>query len=86
MARKTVSVEAIKAQCNLILRTNEMSAAYRQGIAEVVSSILMDTDNYRGFRYLRQHEVPVGHAPGMRESDNYDERFADTDPTRIEYR
>lgn len=85
MSRKTVSVDVIKAQCNLILRTSEMSAAYRQGIAEVVSSILMDTGNYRGFRYLHQGEVPAGHEPGINPSDDYDERFAGTDPTRIQY-
>jgi hypothetical protein len=62
-----------------------MNPAYRQGISEVVSSILMDTGNYRGFRYLHQNEVPAGFAPGIFPSDNYDERFEGTDPTRIQY-
>jgi len=85
MSRKTVSVDMIKAQCNLIFRTNQMSPAYRQGISELVSNILMDTGNYRGFRYLHQDEVPEDELPGIYPSDNYDKRFEGTDPTRIQY-
>ena len=62
-ARKTADVATIKAQANKAL-TDETARhwqheahgtagarAYRMGVAAVLESILMDTGNYRGFRF-----------------------------------
>jgi hypothetical protein len=68
MAKKTIPVEFIKNQVNEFLRTSESpfsSVDYRQSQISLLTSILMETGNYSGFRYLGIDEVPVKEKPGI---------------------
>jgi hypothetical protein len=53
MARKTVSVEYVKERANTFLATSDDSmAGMRRGMAALLESVLFETGNYKGFRYL----------------------------------
>lgn len=53
MARKTVSVEYVRSQANMMLRQSVPEwDRERVAIAGLVENVLMETGNYRGFRYL----------------------------------
>jgi hypothetical protein len=62
--RKTFLVEALKRKVNHRNRTSTCTAAARDGWNSVLSDVLMETGNYKGFRYLTQEEVPPGYEPG----------------------
>lgn len=52
MARKTVDVQQVKDKANLMLEDSITSyVAERYGIGALLESILMDTGNYKGFRW-----------------------------------
>jgi hypothetical protein len=64
MARKTIDVEQVKDKANKALSDPDTQAnqvryqggegravAYRQGVAAVLESVLMDTGNYKGFEF-----------------------------------
>lgn len=59
-ARKTVSVEAIVDQVNASLKESTCSPDIRYGMCTVVEQVLMESGNYRGFRFLSQEELPNG--------------------------
>jgi hypothetical protein len=51
--RKTIDVERIREIANgMLARSDDDRADGREAIATLVESILMETGNYRGFRYL----------------------------------
>lgn len=55
MARKTVDVASIKALANTILAsggTDDAAKSVRHGVILMVEQLLLDADNYKGFRYL----------------------------------
>lgn len=91
MSRKTILVNDVKDKINLILATdqNNDNTTRRNLIAHLVN-ILMDTGNYKGFRHLDINEIPAGHNPGIRFGENgemlsYEERFKNTDNSRVMY-
>jgi hypothetical protein len=52
-ARKTVTVEAVKAAANAMLRDSIPAMTDgRVGIATLLERVLHDTGNYKGFRYI----------------------------------
>lgn len=65
--RKTVSVAWLLHKANTFnrLSTGEDSKGFRMGHNSFISTILQETGNYAGFRYLVDSEVPVGEKPGM---------------------
>ena len=52
MARKTVSVDFVKTRVNALLAAPTPTASERLAAAAVLESVLMETDNYKGFKYL----------------------------------
>jgi hypothetical protein len=91
--RKTINVDSITAQINDMIRLSTGTPQQRQGLLAAIETILHETGNYKGFRYLTQNEVPAGfHRPGINIShidgqhlENYDARFENTDRTRVAY-
>lgn len=63
MARKTIDIDTVKASANKALSDPAVHAnqeryhgvrgavAYRQGVAAVLESVLMDSGNYHGFQF-----------------------------------
>ena len=108
MARKTINVEKVKGMANRALEASmrwcdeeakyvDVDRYWRQGVMLMVEQVLMDSDNYKGFRYLREDEVPEKALPGIRETESgfgksIEElediqfgRFENTDNTRVRY-
>ena len=51
--RKTIEVEQVKAIANAMLQNSDDDRAEgRVSVAVLLERVLMDTDNYKGFRYL----------------------------------
>ena len=90
---KTIKVEKIRTQVNSMIQCSICSPDGRQGMIQALESILHESGNYNGFRYMLPDEVPAGHLPGINNniSDDvtHDElstaRFNNTDPTRVQY-
>ncbi len=64
--------------------------SYRRALVVTLEDILHETGNYRGFRYLDQSEVPPDNKPGINvgpdgEQLPYEQRFGETDRTRVCY-
>ncbi len=91
MTKKTISVNEVIDRANKMLSESLGDSASREGIMMLTENILHATGNYRGFRYLIKNEVPDGRKPGINVDingeyySNYDQRFEDTDSTRIAY-
>ena len=92
--RKTFKVEDFKNSVNFCLRYGLESPDHRQALITALDSILHSTGNYYGFHYLNQRDVPENHKPGLWYDFtamipipmlDYQERFAHTDPTRVQY-
>jgi hypothetical protein len=90
--RKTLNVTEFKDLINRILAQSTDSKEFRRGLQFALQQALDKTDTYRGFRYLTVREVPAGEKPGINidpktgeYSDDYEERFADTDRSRVQY-
>lgn len=61
--RKTVAVTEAVAVANRMLANS--TGTGRQGIIVLIETLLHESGNYRGFRYLEAHEVPAGQLPGI---------------------
>ena len=87
--RKTFNVEAFKQSINRMLAGSVIEPEGRKSMLIILEDVLMQTGNYKGFRYLTEKEVPVGHKPGINHSDyfqpTHEELFGDTDNTRVCY-
>lgn len=83
MSRKTFEVESLKSMVNeMIARSHDDcggSVEYRESAASILSSVLMQTGNYKGFRYLTEKEVPSGQKFGI----NDDLSFGGCDKSRV---
>ena len=85
MAKKTLSVAKLVKKYNDVLLQSTCTAQERQGMIYVVESVLFETDNYKGFRYLSKDEVPGGCVPGIHFDEKGEPIFVDTDSTRRKY-
>jgi hypothetical protein len=94
MSRKssTVKVTDLIEMINISLRdTGNDQQQYRAGIMSVIETVLHNTKNYKGFRYLTKVELAQGFVPGINTTEEgqvvleYESRFANTDPTRVKY-
>ena len=68
MARKTRKTIDIKRLIEIVNSRNEKStcsAEIRAGWNDLIEQVLMETNNYEGFQYLRYNEVPVGALAGI---------------------
>jgi hypothetical protein len=91
-SRKTADISAIKEEANRVLKGTwpGNTKEFRLGVIVMLENILWAADNYRGYRYLSNHELPGHIEPGVRyradgSSYDYDERFLNTDNTRRVY-
>lgn len=95
MSKKTFSVDQFRKEINDALKITSdryCPSAGRQGLMYALESVLHQTGNYKGFRYLLQDEVPVGSLPGIIvngtvEDTPHEDRFPEgkVDSTRVEY-
>lgn len=91
MGRKTISIEALKNEVNRMLAESVQDKADREGMIAVLENVLIATDNYKGYRYLSEKEVPAFALPGIRLNDEAFKdpdptaKFKDTDHTRVHY-
>jgi hypothetical protein len=89
MPRKTIDVDAIKSFANLYLSAPLMSVDQRKAVIDLLEYVLYNTGNYKGWRALREIEVPAGELPGIRYENGeplpYPQRFENTDITRRNY-
>ena len=84
-ARKTVNVKAIIEEANEILATSAMDPSFRMGVQRMVETILHSSNNYHGFRYLADYEIPYGERPGIFLNEDGTFSFEHTDKTRVHY-
>lgn len=89
MGRKTVNVSMIVDYCNTRLGAFEFTKSERESLISLCDNVLLSIDNYKGFRYLTNNELPRDELPGVRYNGTDilppDERFQNTDHTRIRY-
>lgn len=90
--RKTADISTIIETANGILAGTWPSNTkeYRAGVIVLLENIIHGADQWRGFRYLTNHELPDDVLPGVRYRvdgtiPDYPERFANTDDTRRVY-
>lgn len=57
MPRKTVSVESLLRQANAMLAAKGSTPDGREAVCALLESVLLETGNYVGFRYLDTNEV-----------------------------
>lgn len=94
MSKKTFNVDELRVTINEILTksSNQFgeTKGIRQGQMNVLESILHQTGNYKGFRYLTSEEVPTDELPGIISysiTAKRDELFPEgkVDSTRVHY-
>jgi hypothetical protein len=86
MTRKTVRIEDLRTMINSRLKdTPDSSRAEREAYSSLLESLLHETGNYNGFRYLSESELPFGSKPGIRDLSEDVPSFHDTDSTRVHY-
>jgi hypothetical protein len=91
--RKTVSVESIKNRVNdMLLNSADCDRGARESMHVFLENVLMETGNYKGFRYLIEEDMAkseYGIIPGRHFTTDgdlsYDQQFANTDCTRVQY-
>jgi hypothetical protein len=90
--RKTFEVETFLKQINEMLKLSKCDPEGRKTMQVILESVLMETGNYKGYRYLTANEVPAGHLPGINISpidgqhlEDMVRRFEDTDSSRVCY-
>jgi len=89
MGRKTIEVERLVEMVNNVLQHSAADqVGIRHGMINMLESVLFETKNYKGFRYLNQNEVDAPY-PGIwlneDGSHNYPACFEHTDRTRVRY-
>lgn len=86
MARKTVEIEKLKRMANeYFVNSGDQFAAKREAIQDFVSSVLMDVDAYKGFRYLTQTDVKPGFSFGIIFDESEARKHVYPDQTRISF-
>jgi hypothetical protein len=62
-AKKTMPVAKMLHMANSYLASKDSTLEGRKAIDSMISAVLMETGNYRGFSILEQPEVPVHEGP-----------------------
>ena len=87
--RKTIEISKLVEMTNGILQNSGPDCVdIRNGVSNLLESVLMDTKNYTGFRYLDETEVSTNSKPGIRDTASNTrgpDNFKDTDSTRRYY-
>ncbi len=64
-AKLTMKVADLKDFVNHMLKNSTCSEKERDGAIQVLEHFLHVTGNYKGFIYLNECEVPIGHKAGI---------------------
>jgi hypothetical protein len=82
---KTVKISLLKETANRMLVDSPNDCInYRQGVINLMQSILMETKNYDGFRYLTKDDVEPEYTVGVHiDNPELTFDFSNTDTTRI---
>lgn len=91
--RKTIKVAAIVESINeYLLNSLDNKTAARDAMGMFLESVLMETGNYNGFRYLDEKDMKlsfegttVGIRHGSKDDGTYCADFEGTDRTRVQY-
>lgn len=87
--RKTLAVKTIVEKGNHFLRVHNQvgveGRAARKAVASFLETILHDTDNYRGFRYLNANEMENGLPCGIIFDDSPEHKHTYPDDSRVAY-
>jgi hypothetical protein len=83
--KKTIDVDWVRTKINHMLRVSVTTPDIRYGNCVALELILMETNNYKGFRYLTQDEVPRGQKPGIIPRANHMSEPTFPDESRREY-
>lgn len=96
---KTVKVDDIKQVANRrLIESKGHEVEYRKGIMAMIETVLHMSGNYKGFYYLQSKDIKEGN-PGINleggrhwndEAGRFiyttaDDKFKNTDPTRVNY-
>lgn len=86
--KKEIDVLTLRKHVNNMLKNSTCSKEQRLGMIAVLESVLYETNNYSGFRYLEASEIPELELPGINKFNNlltFEKRFKNTDDTRRYY-
>lgn len=87
--KKTIKIEDLKNKINdFLLNSKDELISDRLSMGNLLEEILMEYKNYKGFTYLTSsdmEESDEGTTFGIRWGNSTEERFVDTDRSRIVY-
>lgn len=75
--RKTVNIADVVMWGNSQLEKSECAPTGRQGVCNLIETILHNSGVYDGFGYLTQSEVPRGEKPGIERDKDGKATFPD---------
>jgi len=85
--RKTIKIDDVKDRVNnILLHTMDVDKEARNTMAMFIENILIETGNYKGFKYLDQIDMLSsinGVSYGI--DPTTEDQFAVTDNTRVKY-
>lgn len=94
-SKKTFAVADLKEMINkFLLDSHDVRDDSRAEMGNLLETVLMTTNNYRGFRYLTTRDMKdseYGNTVGINTDEHganlgtYEEMFDNTDPTRVSY-
>lgn len=89
MARKTIKVADVVGFVNDELARVNSTVEGRQAMMLLAERVLHEAGCYKGFCYLSEHDLPKEVKPGIRyygiDGISDEDRFDDTDRTRVQY-
>jgi len=89
MARKTIKVADVAGFVNDELARVNSTVEGRQAMMLLAERVLHEAGCYKGFCYLSEHDLPKEVKPGIRyygiDGISDEDRFDDTDRTRVQY-
>jgi hypothetical protein len=87
--RKTIAVSSVKEKINgIILNSEDNQKEVRESLGLLLEEILMETKNYKGFKYLTKKDMELsysGTTVGINDDQKDKTLFEGTDHTRICY-
>lgn len=84
--KKASPLEVLKEKANSFLRDSvNQCRSDRQAVQVLVTSVLMETNRYHGFRYLTAEQVPAGHSVGIIFDISPEAKHQFPDETRIAF-
>jgi hypothetical protein len=87
MAKTTIRVRDLVEKVNQMISMSVCAPFGREALTVLLSSVLHETGNYVGFRYLDARSVPQGCLPGIATEIRADgsPETVFPDPSRVEY-